>query len=309
MEKLKNRKSITRKNNEPDKRKKQKQYNQHLISKLEERIIDLEKEITSRQRIENKLKESEEKYKTLFDVTQEAIFIGDIENGIILDCNKAACALVERSREELIGKHQSILHPADELVDGYTKSFREHFTNDPQRVLNARVITKSGAIKNVEIKANIINVKGEKIIQGFFNDITERKQFEDALLKEQYLFNNLIDTIPDNIYFKDRKSRFIRINKPMAKRFGLNDPEEAIGKTDFDFFDEEHARPAFEDEQRIIATGEPIVGLEEKEVWPDGHITWVSTTKLLLRDKIGSVMGIMGLSRDITDRKKIQARI
>ncbi len=303
MEKSKSRKYTTTKYKEPDEHELQKRYSEHQVAKLEKKIIELEKEIVAQQRIENKLKESEEKYKTLFDATQEAIFIGDIKSGIILDCNKAACMLVERSRKDLIGKHQSILHPPDELVNGYTQSFREHFTKEPQRVLNARVITKSGTIKDVEIKANIINVKGGKIIQGFFHDITKRKQFEAALFKEQYLFNSLIDTIPDSIYFKDKESRFIRINKTLANRFGLKDPEEALGKTDFDFFNEEHARPAFNDEQRIINTGEPIVGLEEKEVWPDGHITWVSTTKLLLRDKTGSVMGIMGLSRDITDNK------
>ncbi len=93
------------------------------------------------------------------------------------------------------------------------------------------------------------------------------------------------------------------MSKSQADRFGLSDPKEAIGKTDFDFFTEEHARPAFEDEQRIIRTGQPIVGIEEKETWPDGGISWVSTTKMPLLDEKGEIIGTFGISRDITERK------
>ena len=137
----------------------------------------------------------------------------------------------------------------------------------------------------------------------------ERQLVAEALRREQILFNNLISTIPDHIYFKDRQSRFIRINDAQATRFGLSSPGEALGKTDFDMFSEEHARQAYEDEQRIMRTGEPLIGLEEKETWPDGHITWVSTTKVPLKDASGSITGIVGISRDITERKKAQERI
>ena len=113
-----------------------------------------------------------------------------------------------------------------------------------------------------------------------------------------------MDNIPDYIYFKDLQSRFIRTNRAHAKAFGLSDPEEAIGKTDFDFFTEEHARRAYEDEQEIIRTGQPIVGLVEKETWPDRPETWVSTTKMPLRDEKGNVIGTSGISRDISELRR-----
>ena len=118
-----------------------------------------------------------------------------------------------------------------------------------------------------------------------------RKQAEAALLQEQILFTDLTNTIPDHIYFKDRRSRFIRINGAMARRFGLRDAAEAVGKTDFEIFSEDHARQAYGDEQRIMESGDPMVDFEEKETWPDGHVTWVSTTKAPLRDPQGCVPG------------------
>jgi two-component system sensor histidine kinase/response regulator len=84
---------------------------------------------------------------------------------------------------------------------------------------------------------------------------------------------------------------------------GFKDPSEMIGKTDKDLFATEHADGALADEQKIIATGQPIVGIEEKETWPDGHETWVSTSKVPWRDASGAVIGTLRSSRDITARK------
>lgn len=134
---------------------------------------------------------------------------------------------------------------------------------------------------------------------------TLKRQAEQDLERERFLVETLMDNIPDHIYFKDRDSRFIRINKAMAEIFKLKAPSAAIGRTDFDFFLPEHARQAFEDEQTIISSGRPLVDREEKETWPDGSVTWVSTTKVALREK-GRVVGTFGISRDITARKRAE---
>lgn len=133
-----------------------------------------------------------------------------------------------------------------------------------------------------------------------------RQAAEAELARERFLVKTLLENIPDHIYFKDLDSRFLRINKSMAGVFKLKSPHEAVGKTDFDFFLPEHARQAFEDEQTIIDTGKALVNREEKETWPDGSVTWVSTTKLPLRDKSGKIVGTFGISRDITDRKRAE---
>ena len=123
------------------------------------------------------------------------------------------------------------------------------------------------------------------------------------------LFKALMDNIPDGIYLKDLKSRFLIINKACAERHGFISPEEAIGKTDFDFFSEEHAGQAFEDEQNIIKTGKPLINLEEKETHVDKEDRWVSTTKIPIFNKKGSMIGTFGITRDITDRKKYEDKI
>jgi PAS domain S-box-containing protein len=136
----------------------------------------------------------------------------------------------------------------------------------------------------------------------------ERERIEDELRYERDLFNNLLNATPDHIYFKDRQSRFIRINDALARRFELRNAADAVGKTDFDMFSAEHARQAYNDEQRIMATGEPVIDLEEKETWPDGRVTWVSSTKVPLRDKHGRINGLVGISRDTTERKNLEAQ-
>lgn len=129
------------------------------------------------------------------------------------------------------------------------------------------------------------------------------------LIDDRYLLDTFLEYTPDSVYFKDDRSRFIRISRALAGRLGLSDPAEAIGRSDFDFFSEEHARAAFADEQRLMQTGEPLVGIEERESWEDGREAWVSTTKVPLRDRAGNVVGLFGISRDITGKKLDEHRL
>ena len=119
---------------------------------------------------------------------------------------------------------------------------------------------------------------------------------------DRICMTNLLTTVVEEIYFKDRHSRFLRVSQGLVNLFGARDSAELEGLTDFEFFSNEHARTAYEDEQRIIATGEPLLDIEELETWPDRPDSWVSTSKLPLRDFEGRVIGTWGISRDITRR-------
>ncbi|GAB4532537.1 MAG: hypothetical protein Kow0063_13210 [Anaerolineae bacterium] len=135
-------------------------------------------------------------------------------------------------------------------------------------------------------------------------EIAERKQVEESLAWEQFLLRTFMDNVPDAIYFKDTASRFIRISRACAEQwFGLSDPAQAVGKTDLDFFTEESARAWIEEEQRIMQTGEPLLNIEERETRPGQPDTWALTSKIPLRDAEGNIIGIIGVTRDITERK------
>jgi PAS domain S-box-containing protein len=157
-------------------------------------------------------------------------------------------------------------------------------------------------------KENILNEKG--FLNTLNNSIfkSKKKQVSEIDIFEGHLLHALMDNIPDSIYFKDLQSRFIRTNKAHAKYFGFEDPQELIGKTDFDFFSIEHAQPAYEDEQEVIRTGKPVYK-EEKEIWPDGRISWVLTVKAPFRDEDGNIIGTLGISRNITERKQFEEEL
>lgn len=136
--------------------------------------------------------------------------------------------------------------------------------------------------------------------------IRSRMKAEEKLAWEQFLFKTLIENIPDKIYFKDVESRFIRINKAMARLIKLDDPLKALGKSDKDFYNPVHSKEAMLDEQNIIKSGIPVVGKEELESNEDGNPIWVSTTKMPLKDPTGNIIGTFGISRDISVLKQAE---
>jgi PAS domain S-box-containing protein len=131
----------------------------------------------------------------------------------------------------------------------------------------------------------------------------ERTRTERELSEQRRRLSVLLDTIPDRIYFKDATGHFFQVNPALAQYFGLDDPQKAIGKSDEDFFSEEHVRQTIADEREIMQTGKPMVGRVEKETFPDGRVGWSLTTKMPLRDEHNVIVGTFGLSRDITSLK------
>ena len=136
--------------------------------------------------------------------------------------------------------------------------------------------------------------------------MAKKRKNEKFDINKSQMISALMEYSTDSIYFKDLKSRFVLINKALVKRFGMKNSDEAVGKTDFDFFTEEHAREAYDIEQNIIKTGIPI---EEKETWHEKEDKWVSTIKMPFYDEKGKIIGTFGISRDITDRKKAEEKI
>jgi PAS domain S-box-containing protein len=140
-------------------------------------------------------------------------------------------------------------------------------------------------------------------------ELARREPLEAGLRREHDMMETFMRSVPDAIYFKDEQSRFLKCSSAMARCFGVADADQMVGKSDFDYFSEEHARPAFEDEQRILRTGEPLVGLVEKEVFPDGRIQWALTSKLPLRNAQGRIIGTCGISKNMSELKNAEEEL
>jgi two-component system cell cycle sensor histidine kinase/response regulator CckA len=138
--------------------------------------------------------------------------------------------------------------------------------------------------------------------------IVARRRTADALKQERRLLRTLIDNMPDRIYVKDAGSRWVVANRALAELVGVKNPRELIGKTDFDFWPKELAARFFSDEKAILRTGKPLVNHIETVLDPHGNSRWTSTTKVPWHDKQGRVIGIMGIGRDITERKSAEEK-
>jgi PAS domain S-box-containing protein len=134
----------------------------------------------------------------------------------------------------------------------------------------------------------------------------ERKRAEEALEREHALVCTLIDNVPDRIYVKDRASRFLLNNLAHLQALGAKSQDEVIGKTDLDLRPKEIAEQYWVDDQRVLESGEPLLDLEEPTILPNGKQGWLLTTKVPLRDQQGNISGLVGISRDITERKRVE---
>lgn len=260
-------------------------------------------EVLKRQYAEQKLVESESFYRSLVETLPYAMFRKDL-HGRVTFANRKLCEILGSPPNEVVGKTDYDFFPKD-LADKYRADDRYVTETRAQFETIEEFVTPSGEVHYTHVMKNpVYDGRGNCVgIQGIFSDVTDRKRTEIALDQERDLLNNLMKSIPDNIYFKDVRGRYLRINQAKAAASGLSDPSLAIGKSDTDFFSAEHAAIARKDEEYVMQTRLPLIGKEERVVWSDGHIRWMSTTKLPLISPSGDVIGTYGVSRDITPMK------
>jgi len=258
---------------------------------------------------EEELRRSEAFYQALVESLPQNIFRKDL-NGRFTFVNERFCRTVGRPREAILGVTDFEIFP---------ENLARKFHADDQRLLETgelfeateENLTKDGERHYVHVlKTPILDLAGERIgIQGIFWDVTLEHRIQDELAHERDLLRALLEYAPDAIYFKDPDSRILRASRAFARKAGYSEPSDLVGRTDHDLFGREHADAARGDERRILETGEIINGQTEREVWPDGRVTWALTSKLPLRDGRGQVVGTFGVSRDITELKLAQEKL
>jgi len=282
-----------------------------MVSQLEYRknLLELSRTLVENQRTEDALKESELFYHSLVESIPQNLYRKD-QKGRFTFANKRFCESIGKPLEAILGKTDFDLFPED-LARKYQQDDEKIMrTGETFETVEAHHRAQGQKSYVHVVKSPIVNFEREILgTQGIFWDVTDRKQTEEDLAYERELLRSFLDNVPDSVYFKDVKSRFIRCSQAMARMFQCENADAAIGKTDFDFFTEEHARQAFEDEQRIILTGQPLLGKVERETWPDGRVTYVISSKMPFRNKDGAIIGTIGISKDITELKKAEAEL
>ena len=227
--------------------------------------------------------------------------------GRFIFTNDFFCKSVGKTSEELIGKNDFDIHPRD---------LAEKFRKDDQRIMDlCQTETIEEAWQSIGEESGYIQVIKSPLfdsrcrvigIIGIFWDITDRKRTEIELAEERNLLRTLIDIVPGYIYVKDRESRFLLANKAVTRLMGEKNPEDLIGKTDFDFYSDSDAQNFRRDERRVIEEEKPLVDREESFYSPDGRLGWILTNKLPLRNIDGEIIGVVGMGLNITKRKEAE---
>jgi two-component system, cell cycle sensor histidine kinase and response regulator CckA len=269
-------------------------------------ILALMHDLTKKKMAEAAVAEAHKQLQAFFQEARDALFVADPYSGIIKDVNKQAEKLVKRSRSELIGMHQSLLHPPEE-AEYYRTLFRDQVLSLGRDRVEGEVLSSTGERIPVEISCSIIELEGgNKFIHGIFRDITERKKSEEALRDSQQMLRLILDTIPVRVFRKDRNSAFLGCNRLFAVDGGLADPDAIIGMNDFQLGWAEQAERYRADDKHIIETGKSKLHYEEPQSTPQGDLIWLRTSKIPLRDSRGEIVGVMGTYEDITEWKKVE---
>ena len=220
--------------------------------------------------MEKALQESEEKYRAM--VENSPNLIGIVQDGVLKYINSAAILKLGWTYDELVSPS---FDPIEKVVAPKSRSLlRENVGKRlrgedvaPYEIILTR---KDGSEVPVLVRGSKIIYNQKPAIEFVFDDITERKRMEEALVHERTVLRTLIDNLPDNVFVKDTESRFLICNLADARLMRAKTPDEIIGKTDFDFFPRELATSYYDDEQEVMRSGQPLINREERTIDPEG---------------------------------------
>ncbi|MCX8027092.1 MAG: PAS domain-containing protein [Thermodesulfovibrionales bacterium] len=252
------------------------------------------------------LKETERTYENFFDNANDAIFIADINTGLIVNANKKAAQLIGKPKNKIIGMHQSELHPPEKR-QYYQEMFKKNIKTYATKHEEAEVIDCKGNIYHVEISASIINIKDKTYLQGIFHDITEKKKMYEELQRSRELFELAIKGARDGIWDWDIKNNTLYLSPMWKKMLGYEDDE--LPNRVETFYDNLHP-----DEVNRVSN---IINDYLKGLIPDytvefrmrhknGHYVWILSKGEALRDSNGYPYRMAGSHIDITYLKQIE---
>jgi PAS domain S-box-containing protein len=247
----------------------------------------------------------------LFSDTADACLL--IKDGVFIACNASARALLDRSSEEIVGLSPSALSPASQ-PDGRRSD------EAALGLMRAAFDAGSQRFEWVHLRADLCELFVQVVLTAVpwgsdralfctWRDITERKQVEAELGRERNLLYAVIDGLPDRIYAKDRECRFILNNLQHIRALGAAGQQEVLGRTDGDFREPQIAEQMLAEDRAIVETGHPLLNHEEVRLLPDGTPHYFLASKVPLRDDDGRITGLVGVTRDITLRRRTEEEL
>ena len=271
------------------------------------RLIGTVLDVTERQQAENALASERNLLRTLLDAIPDPIVVKDRESRYVLLNLANARALQVPDRALAVGKTDADFQPAEQAERQAADDRAVMASGQP--VINREEFISNDApgwylTNKIPLRDERGNVTG---LISISRDITDRRRMLEALEREHALLRTLIDTLPDFVYVKDQAGRYLLTNTANLGLLGGRPMEEVIGKTIHDLFPAEHARLYEEDDRRVLDHGEFIINREHPMRFPGGRDGWVLTTKVPIRERDGRITAVFGVSRDITENKRLQA--
>ncbi|MEX0818426.1 MAG: response regulator [Pirellulaceae bacterium] len=265
------------------------------------------------------LVESEARIHAIINAALDCIITMD-SNGKIVEFNPAAEKTFGYKSQEVIGKDMGELFMPPDVRERQRRSFQKFQSSGTGSMMGQRVdvpaFRKDGTEFIAEMATQGVIQDGESVFTVFLRDITDRKlaeeqrdEFEEMLQRERDLLLTLIDNLPDYIFAKDAQGQYTTVNKTLLRDLGAPSRDDIIGKNDYDFWPQELADDYRTGDREVLSSGELLLNREEEAIDHEGNKRWLLTTKAPLRDRHGKVEGLVGICRDITDRKRAEVEL
>jgi PAS domain S-box-containing protein len=269
-------------------------------------ILSISHDITEQKQAELALKESEARFKNMFELHSAIMLLIDPESGFIVDANNAATQFYGYSKSVL----QSMkIEDINTLSVEQVKTEREKARNNNLNYFVFQHKIATGEERTVEVHSSPIHFQEKQILFSIIHDITKREQAEEALNSSQQLLKGIINTIPVRVFWKDRNLNYLGCNSIFLKDAGLTDQNEIIGKDDFMLTWRNQAELYRSDDKEVIESGIAKLNIEEPQTSPAGKSLTLLTNKLPLRNSKGEISGILGTYLDITERKQAEVKL
>lgn len=268
-------------------------------------LIPEGRDISERKRAEEELKNQMEFVTTLLNTIPSPVFYKDV-SGRYLGCNPAFEDFWGRSRENIIGQNVYATGPA-EIAEKYEAMDNELFEQGGRQTYEWKVRDADGYEKDVIFNKATFSDAGGKTagLVGVILDITERKRMERSLAENEARLRTLLQTIPDLIWLKDAEGVYLACNTMFERFFGAKEVD-IVGKTDYDFLEKDLADFFREHDRKAVAAGKPTSNEEWITFADDGHRALLDTIKTPMFDVEGKLVGVLGIARDITERKRAE---